>query len=99
MEYKEMKQKIAETMREFGYKYSKIAVELCGKVTYLTETEVRALQVMVLRDPSLKESIKIYDGRTKRGSEIVDICNDGYLDRPLSNQFLAINAELAKALI
>ena len=48
MEYKEMRKQLMATMKEFGYKYNKIAVELCGKVTYITETELRALQVMVM---------------------------------------------------
>lgn len=88
-----------ETMKEFGYKYNKIAVELCGKVTYITETELRALQVMVMRNPEMRENIKVFNGRTKRGSEVVDIRENGYLDKPLSNDFLAINTKLSKALM
>ena len=99
MEYKEMRKQLMATMKEFGYKYNKIAVELCGKIVYLTETEVRALQVMVKRDPSIRENIKIYNGRTKRGSEIIDICENGYLDKPLSNDFFAINTKLSRDLM
>jgi hypothetical protein len=99
MNTKELKDAIRATMREFGYKTNKVAVELDGKVCYLTETEVRALQVMVMRNPELRESIKIYNGRTKRGSDVINIYKNGYLDAPFHSGFFDTNTKLSRALM
>ena len=98
MNTKELKTAIRQTMREFGFKTAKIAVELDGKICYLTEVEVRALQVMVKRNPELRESIKLYDGRTKRGSNVVDIEEDGCLEHGIPG-FLDTNCKLSLELM
>ncbi len=100
MDYKELKAKMHQTMQEFGFKKTnKLAVELCGKLVYLTETEIRALQVMCKRDPSLRDNIIVYDGRTKRGSKILPIDSDGYFDEPPTTNIFSINTRLSRELM
>lgn len=99
MDYKELKAKMHQTMQEFGFKTNKLAVELCGKLVYLTETEIRALQVMCKRNPSLRDDIVVYDGRTKRGSKILQITEDGYFDEPPTTSIFSVNTKLFRALM
>lgn len=99
MDYKEMKTQMHQTMQEFGFKTNKLAAELCGKLVYLTETEIRALQVMCKRDPSLRDNIVVYDGRTKRGSKILPITKDGYFDESPTTNIFSINTRLSRELM
>lgn len=99
MDYKELKAKMHQTMQEFGFKTNKLAVELCGKLVYLTETEIRALQVMCKRDPSLRDNIVVYDGRTKRGSKILSINSYGYFDEPPTTNIFSIDTRLSRELM
>lgn len=68
-----IRRELNTTLREFGYKTNKVAVEFYGKLDYLTETEVRALQVMAKRraeesDEAFKEfteNVIVYSSRYK----------------------------------
>ena len=64
-------------LREVGYKTNKVAVEIYGKLTYLDEAHIRALQVMANikseeSDEAFKEftdNVVVYSGSTKRRSK------------------------------
>lgn len=71
-----------------GFRPSRVAVEVDGKIYYFTEYELRALQVMVknMTDEEFEEfnqRVIIYNGAFKRYSKPVSICRDGYLDEPI----------------
>ena len=47
-EFIEVKKEVIATLREFGYKTNKVAVEIYGTLVYLDEPHIRALQVIIL---------------------------------------------------
>lgn len=98
MDTRELKMGIKAILKQHNYTHL-IAVELADKLCYLNEAEVRALQVMVKNDPSIRENIKIYNGRTKRGSEIIDICKDGYLNNTFKPGFYDVCTKLSRELM
>lgn len=98
MDTRELKMGIKAILKQHNYTHL-IAVELAGKLCYLNEAEVRALQVMVKNDPSIRENIKIYNGRTKRGSKIIDICEDGYLNDTFKPGFYDVCTKLSRELM
>lgn len=105
---KELKSLIKQTLREFGFKTSKVAVELYGELYYLTEPEIRALQVIAKRlyqeSPEAREefdeNVIIYSGRYKTKSHhTLKLCRDGYLDEGFEPGFFNVNANLAHELL
>lgn len=64
-------------LREVGYKTNKVAVEIYGKLFYLDEAHIRALQVVAMQkaeesDEAFKEftdNVVVYSGATKRRSK------------------------------
>ena len=84
MSYKSVKREINQILRKNHY-YSRVAVEFLptkenesSKIVYMTEPEIRAIQVLVMTRVKLsnwevtKEWLStfiIYDGPTKRGSK------------------------------
>lgn len=63
-------------LREVGYKTNKVAVEIYGKLTYLDEAHIRALQVLAMQKAKesdeafkkLTDNVVVYSGATKRRS-------------------------------
>ena len=85
-----------------GFRPSRTAVEIDGKVYYFTEYELRALQIVVkkMTDAEFKEfkqRVIIYNGAYKRYSEPVEICRDGYLDEPI--KILSAVSKLSQELL
>jgi hypothetical protein len=74
--------------RVCGYKPSRTAVEIDGKLHYFTEPEIRALQVVVseMSDEDFREfnnRTTIYSGAYKRYSTPVEILKDGRFKSPV----------------
>lgn len=76
LEILKVRKELHNTLREFGYTTDKVAVEFYGKLFYLNEAQIRALQVMAKRkaeesDEAFAEftnNVVVYSGRTKRKS-------------------------------
>ena len=73
--YQKIRAEIQEILCSYEY-HPTVAVEIYGKLTYLNEASVRALQIMALRKAQeseeafkeFTENVIIYSGRTKRKS-------------------------------
>lgn len=98
------KSELMNTLREVGYKTSKVAVEVYGKLFYMTEAEVRALQVMAKRkaeqsDEAFKEftdNIIVYSAGTKRRSKHTMVFRkDGCFANDFEPGFMDVNEKLA----
>lgn len=107
-----MKTLIRKTMREFGHKTEKVAVEMYGKLDYLTEREIRALQVIAKRkaeesDEAFKEftdNVIVYKGRCKghlrdKSSRIMHFRKDGKFSDEFDPGFYDVCCNLAFELL
>ncbi len=102
------KSELMNTLREAGYKTPKIAVEVYGKLFYMTETEVRALQVIAKRkadqsDEAFKEftdNVIVYSAGTKRRSKHTMVFRkDGCFDNDFEPGFMDVNENLVWLLV
>ena len=105
------KDKFNETRREVrvgilrGLHYhSKVAAEIYGKLVYITEAEVRALQILAKRKASESEAafldfcenVIVYSGANKRSSKhIMMFGQDGRFINDFEPGFYDVNSELA----
>lgn len=98
----------SEIRKEFGYYTEKVAAEIYGKIYYLTEVEVRFLQVKAKKaaqesDEAFEEfcnNIIIYSGKAKRNSKhIMKFQKDGSFANDFEYQFYTLDMELAKEII
>lgn len=98
---------LAETkqvLKEVGkYKTNKVAVEIKGKLVYMAEYEIRALQVLAAR--KAKESkeafdefcrdVVVYSGRYKRTSDhTMTFREDGCFSNDFEEGFFDVNTNL-----
>lgn len=99
---------VKDTMREFGYKTNKVAVEIKGEVQYMTEPEIRALQVIAKRTYEESEArfndfckdVIVYSGRYKSKSKHqMHFCKDGYFDEEFEPGFYSVNTNLSHELL
>lgn len=111
--YIEIKHEILRVMQEFGYKnYDKVAVEIYGKLTYLTESEIRALQIIAKRkaaesDEAYQEFCKniiVYNGPHKgrkkdKSNRIMHFGKDGYFDNSFEGGFMDLCGKMSRELL
>ena len=95
---------VKQTMREFGYKTNKVAVEIRGEVQYMTEPEIRALQVIAKRTYDESEArfsdfckdVIVYSGRYKSKSKHqMHFRPDGMFSDEFEPGFYDVNTNLA----
>lgn len=98
-----IRRELNATLREFGYKTNKVAVEIYGKLYYLTEVEIRGLQVMAKRaaeksDESFKEfteNVIVYSSRYKsRAKHTMVFRKDGCFANDFEPGFEDMNDKL-----
>ena len=84
--------------------HSKVAAEIYGKLVYITEAEVRALQILAKRRAAESEesflefceNVIIYSGSAKRSSKhIMMFAEDGSFINDFEDGFLDVNTKLA----
>ena len=105
--YNEVRHEIINVLNETGKYTNKVAVEICGKLKYLNEAEVRALQVIAARKAieskeefnAFVKNITIYNGRTKTEAKrntpsVIEILEDGRLKDPFRPGFYNVDKEL-----
>lgn len=105
MNKREIKDLIRKVIKEnCGSNFTKCAVRINGKVEYLSEREIRALQVAVI-DMSDDEynnfcnSVIIYNADTvKRSDGTITINKDGYLEDSFHPGFYDVNGKLSRCL-
>lgn len=111
--YQEVMQNILDVMQEFGYKnYNKVAVEIYGKLTYLTEPQIRALQIIAAREArksdkafqEFAENVILYNGPRKghkrdKSDRIIHIRKNGCLQSPFEDGFMNLCDDMAMHLI
>lgn len=96
----ELKHLIRQTLKEFGYKTNKVAVEINGELDYYTELEIRALQLIAARKAKVSQekfeefcnSIVIYKTRHKgrkkdKSDNIMRLKFDGYFEERFPDGF------------
>lgn len=96
-------------LKEVGkFKTNKVAVEIYGKIMYMAEYEIRALQVLARRkaeesDESFDEFCKnviVYSGRCKRTSKhTMTFRKDGCFSDDFDEGFYDVNALLCFELL
>jgi hypothetical protein len=105
-----VKKEINQLLNKQHY-YSRVAVEFLpteegesSKIVYMTEPEIRALQVLVAQKVEVygweivKEwlsHIVVYDGPTKRGSKPMVFRPDGLFETEFQGGFYSTNSNLA----
>lgn len=107
----EMKRLVRQTLREFGHKTEKVAVEINGQLDYYTEREIRALQVIARRkamesDEAFEEfcnTVTVYKGRCKghkkdKSDRIMHFTKEGKFEEPFDPGFFSVNDDLAMKL-
>jgi hypothetical protein len=107
----EVRALIRQTLREHHSTTEKVAVEICGKLQYLTEREIRALQVIACRKALESEeafdeftsNVIVYKGRRKghlrdKSSRIMHFQKNGKFEEPFDPGFFDVNDELAMTL-
>lgn len=105
MNIQEVKNKTRKIIKDYcGRSYNKCAVRINGRVQYLTELEIRALQIMVL-DMTDEEyadfcnSVIIYNDNTViRSDGVITILRDGGLSASFHEGFYDATGNLARAL-
>lgn len=95
---------IRNAMKKAGYRTNKVAVEIYGKLMYMTETEIRALQV-VARDKANESeaafnefcsNVIVYSSRSKRKAKHTMIFRkDGKFSNEFETGFYDVNSNLA----
>jgi hypothetical protein len=109
MSYKSVKTEIANVLREVKY-FSRVAVEFLpqqkgesSKIVYMTEPEIRALQVIVARrvercglaaTKKWLSTFVVYDGPTKRNSKPMEFRPDGCFSTEFQKGFFTVNTDL-----
>lgn len=107
----EMKRLVRQTLREFGHKTEKVAVEINGQLDYYTEREIRALQVIARRkamesDEAFEEfcnTVTVYKGRCKghkkdKSDRIMHFTKEGKFEEPFDSGFNNVIKKLVLAL-
>lgn len=104
----EMKRLVRHTLREFGHRTEKVAVEINGQLDYYTEREIRALQVIAARKAKESEAefkefcdtVTVYSGRYKRKSlHTMHFRKDGKFSDEFEDGFYDVNSNLAFELL
>ena len=94
-----------QILKEVGkYKTNKVAVEINGKLMYMAEYEIRALQVLAARKAKESKeafdefckSVVVYSGRCKRTSKhIMEFQENGNFRNDFEDGFFEVNSCLA----
>lgn len=105
MNKREIKDLTRKVIREVcGTSFTKCAVRINGKVEYLSEREIRALQVAVIdmtdeQYADFCNSVIIYNADTvKRSDGTITINKDGYLEDSFHSGFYDVNGRLSLCL-
>lgn len=105
MNKREIKDLIKKIIKEqCGATFTKCAVRINGTVNYLSEREIRALQVAVIdmtdeQYADFCNSIIIYNADTvKRSDGTITINKDGYLEDSFHPGFYDVNGKLSLCL-
>ena len=101
--YYKVIRKINEKLREHHH-HRLIAVEIYGKLTYLHEAEIRALQVIMAKstDDEFKElsnNIVVYNRARKRGSGTMTFQRNGCFKEDFEPGFYDVCTNLAFEII
>lgn len=109
METKEIIRKNKEILRAIGkYKTNKVAVEINGKLMYMSECEIRSLQVFAKQQAEISDeafqdfcdSVVVYSGRCKRTSKHTMVFQkDGCFSNDFEEGFFDVNVNLVYELI
>lgn len=93
-----------QILKEVGkYKTNKVAVEINGKLMYMAEFEIRALQVLAARKAKESKeafdefckSVVVYSGRYKRTSKhIMEFRENGRFSNEFEEGFFDVNTNL-----
>lgn len=107
-----MKRLVTQTLREFGHKTEKVAVEVNGRLDYYTEREIRALQLIARRkamesDEAFEEfcnTVTVYKGRCKghkkdKSDRIMHFTKEGKFKESFDPGFFSVNDDLAIGLL
>lgn len=86
--------------------HEKVAVEIYGKIAYLTEREVRALQVIAARKANESEeafvefcaNVVVYSGTSKRKSYVMHWKKDGHFVESFESGFYDVCGQLCLVL-
>lgn len=103
---------IHHTLAEFGSRGEKNCVEIRGKLFYLSEREIRALQIIVARKyqespeafEQFTKEVIVYKGRhkgqpSKKGYRTMKFKPDGSFEESFDPGFFETNNELSMALL
>ncbi len=109
MNTKEIIKQNKEILRTIGkYKTNKVAVEINGKLMYMAEYEIRALQVFAKKQAEISEeafknfcnSVIVYSGRYKRTSKhTMHFREDGCFSDEFEDGFYNVNTNLLYELL
>lgn len=87
---------------------NKVAVDIYGKIEYLTKDQVRALQVVATKIANtdkqafeeFKANVIVYSGRDiTHSSHVIHWTNEGYLEEDFEKGFYSSDLELLRAFI
>lgn len=107
-EFHEIKREVINTLREFGYKTNKVAVEIYGTLMYLDEPHIRALQVMAMRKAEeseeafkeFTENVIVYSARCKsRALHKMTFKKTGGFVEKFEPGFISVNTALDMEII
>ncbi len=107
-EFHEVKREVIATLREFGYKTNKVAVEIYGTLVYMDEPHIRALQVMVMRKAEeseeafkeFTENVVVYSARCKsRALHKMTFKKTGGFEEKFEPGFVTVNTALDMEII
>ena len=93
-------------LHKMNYAY-KVAADIYGKTVYITEAEVRALQVLAKRKAEesdeafaeFTENVIVYAGPRKRSSRKMIFQKDGSFENDFECGFFDVNTQLAAMLL
>ena len=107
-EFHEVKREVIATLREFGYKTNKVAVEIYGTLVYMDEPHIRALQVMAMRKAEeseeafkeFTENVIVYSARCKsRALHKMSLKKTGGFEEKFESGFVTVNTALYMEII